>query len=113
MNKIRDGDLYKVVNVFGRIFHLFYGYYDEQDKYGKYREPVPIYPNFIEHPEYTDNGYPFATEMQDICPHYQGKRGEDSCFACSHFRKGDEMIGICLCEARINAEEPEKAKITN
>ncbi len=104
MNKIRDGDLYKAVDVFGKTFHLYYGFYEEQDKYGKYAEPVPIYPNFIENPEYTDDGYPFTTEMQDICSHYQGKVGEDSCFACSNFSKGSEMIGLCLCKKRIKTK---------
>lgn len=104
MNNMRDGNLYKVVNVFGKAFELYYGYYDEQDRYSKYAEPVPIYPNFIENPLYDGNGNPFATEMQDICPHYQGKDGEDSCFACSHFCKGDEMIGLCLCKARRKQE---------
>lgn len=105
MNKIRDGDLYKVVNVFRKVFNLYYGYYEEQDKYGKYTEPVPIYPNFIENPQYSENGHPFTTEMQDICTHYQGKEGEDSCFFCSHFCKGSELIGLCLCKARAKTED--------
>lgn len=100
MNKIRDGDLYKVVTVFGKSFELYYGYYDELEKSSKYTEPIPIYPSFIHEPLYTADGYPFATEMQDICSHFCGSDGEDSCFACRHFQKGEELIGICKCEKR-------------
>lgn len=101
MNKIRDGDLYKIVNVYGRIFELYYGYYDEIERKSPYTDPIPIYPSFIDEPVYTADGYPFATEMQDICSHFLGKEGEDSCFACHHFKKGDELIGICKCEQRL------------
>ena len=97
MNKIRDGDLYKVITVFGKTFELYYGYYDESERYGKYHEPIPIYPSFIQDPLYTGDGYPFVTAMQDICPHFQGSEGEDSCFACRHFVAGEELIGVCKC----------------
>ena len=100
MNKIHEGDLYKTVTVWGKTFELYYGYYDEIEKEGKYTEPIPIYPNLIKEPIYTDDGYPFATEMQDICSSFLGREGEDSCFACRHFEKGDELIGICKCEKR-------------
>ena len=101
MNKIRDGDLYKVVTVHGKTFELYYGYYDEMERKSRYTEPIPIYPSFLEEPSYTVDGYPFATEMQDICSHFLGTEGEDSCIACRHFQKGDEMIGICRCEQRL------------
>ena len=100
MTKIRDGDLYKVVTVFGKTFELYYGYYDELERTGKYTEPIPIYPSFIANPLYTEDGYPFATEMQDICSHFRGSEEEDSCFACRYFEKGDELIGKCTCEER-------------
>lgn len=101
MNKIRDGDLYKTVTVFNKTFELYYGYYDESERQSKYTEPIPIYPSFIDEPMYTEDGYPFATEMQDICRHFLGNEGEDSCFACRHFQKGEELIGICRCQQRI------------
>ena len=100
MNRIREGDLYKIFTVCGKTFELHYGYYDEIEKEGKYTEPIPIYPDFIKEPLYTDAGYPFATEMQDICSFFLGREGEDSCFACRHFEQGDELIGICKCEKR-------------
>lgn len=93
----REGDLYKQVTVAGKTFELFYGYYEEFERYGKYNDPIPIYPNFIAKPEYTDDGIPFVTKMQDICQHYQGKATGDSCAQCAHFQKGDDLIGLCRC----------------
>ena len=100
MSQIRDGDLYKIVTVFGKTFELYYGYYDEMERNGKYTEPIPIYPSFLEAPLYTEDGYPFATAMQDICQYFCGSEGEDSCFACRHFEAGEELIGKCKCERR-------------
>ncbi len=96
----KEGDLYKSINVFGRVFTLYYGYYEEKDKYSKFSEPIPIYPNFIEYPMFTDEGYPFATEMQDICGYYNGAEDGESCYRCLHFHKGNELIGICRCTQR-------------
>lgn len=101
MKKIRDGDLYKVLTVFGEKFELYYGYYDERDRYGKYAEPLPIYPDFTREPRYTEDGYPFATEMQDVCIHYLGREGEEGCYACAHFERGEDMIGLCRCKERL------------
>lgn len=100
MNKIRDGDLYKSVEVFGKIFNLYYGYYTEEDRQSAYAEPIPVYPNFYEKPQYTDDGYPFATEMQDVCEYYSSNIESDYCYLCSHFKKGTELIGLCSCKER-------------
>lgn len=104
MQKICDGDLYKIITIFNSTFELYYGYYEESDRYTKNAEPVPIYPSFLKEPRYTAEGHPFVTEMQDICPYYKGKEGEESCFACSHFQKGEELIGICLCRERMKPD---------
>lgn len=94
-NAPREGELYKSVSVFGRTFELKYGYYSDSDR--KY-EPDIIYPNFIENPEYTDDGRPFVTAMQEPCKEFSDKRGEDStCGDCSYYNKGTELIGICVC----------------
>ena len=45
-NKVKEGDVYKVVKIFDRTFELRYGYYNELDRNGKYNEPIPIYPDF-------------------------------------------------------------------
>lgn len=111
-NKHKEGDFFKSVELDGKKFDLYYGYYEEKDKYSKYAEPIPIYPDFIRDPVYNDEGYPFATEMQDTCEHFQCDGEGESCYLCSHFCKGEELIGICKCEARKKSPEgnniPEK-----
>ena len=94
-NTAKEGDLYKSVTVFGKTFELYYGYYEEYERHSKFNEPVPIYPNFKDEPQYTENGCPFVTEMQAACEHYKGKPDEHICYGCEHFGKGDELIGIC------------------
>lgn len=105
MKEIRDGDLYKTVTVFGKSFSLYYGYYDDAERKSRYGEPTPIYPDFIKNPLYVQEGYPFATEMQDVCGHYEGIADGESCYSCRHFQKGEELIGLCRCEARKALEE--------
>ena len=96
MNKIRDGDLYRTVTVFGRSFDLYYGYYEEYER--SRGEPIPIYPDFKQNPEYTDDGYPFVTQMQDLCEQGESKFLEGCCVDCKYYRHGDDLIGICSCE---------------
>ena len=40
MHKIRDGDIYKIIELHGSTFELRYGYYEEYER-GR-EEPVPI-----------------------------------------------------------------------
>ena len=35
---IKEGDLYKVITIYGKTFELYYGYYEEKDRYSKYNE---------------------------------------------------------------------------
>ena len=94
----REGELYKEISAHGRVFRLYYGYYEENDRYSKYNEPVELYPDFIKNPVYTDEGVPFATAMQDPCQFFKGKRDEDStCYHCSYYNKCEELLGICTC----------------
>lgn len=104
----KEGDLYKIVNVFDSTFELYYGYYDENDRLSKYNDPIPIYPDFRKHPVYTKNCFPFVTEMQDACIYYKGRRGEDTCFYCESFKRGQELIGLCLNENNMNNIKGEK-----
>lgn len=99
-DSIKEGAVYKVAAVSNKIFELRYGYYDESDRNGKYNDPIPIYPNFIENPEYTTDGHPIVTAMQDVCEHYAGRASGDSCGVCAHFGKAEELFGICKCEKR-------------
>ncbi len=106
-NTIREGDLYKVLNVFGRTFSLYYGYYDDIERHSKYNDPIPIYPDFLAEPQYTPEGIPFATAMQDACPHYAGNDNDGSCQSCRHFQECEDLLGICHCDRRkAAASEP-------
>lgn len=93
-NEPREGDVYAVVEVFGKIFELRYGYYDDRDRSGP---PDVIYPDFIKEPVYTDGGEPLVTRMQDACPCYKGQSRRDDaiCGDCRHFESGKEWFGIC------------------
>ena len=96
----REGELYRVVNIHGKSFALHYGYYEECDRVNPLAHPIPIYPDFIEEPQYTDEGYAFVTMMQDACQHYDGKAEPDNdCSGCRYFRRREELFGICTCQA--------------
>ena len=107
-NTPKEGDLYKVVETFGKTFELRYGYYDERDRQSPLCDPAVIYPDFIKKPLFTETGEPFVTMMQDACGHYEGntKRTPDStCAECKHFKQGKEWFGICTCPKNKRANE--------
>lgn len=97
MENIKEGSLYKSIDLHGTNFKIKYGYYDDKDRHSKYNEPIPIFPDFIKNPMYTNKGQPFVTHMQDKCIHYIGDESIDSCYKCKHFVKGVDLIGICSC----------------
>lgn len=94
---LKEGDLYKVISLFGKTFELRYGYYSESERNSKFNEVIPIYPDFISFPQYTPEGHPFVTQMQDICIHFDGEDGGDDCFSCRHYHHGEDLLGICKC----------------
>lgn len=96
MHKIRDGDLYRVVELFGQRFELHYGYYEEYERHSG--EPVPIYPDFKKSPVYSEDGHPFVTQMQELCAHGESKFTDGCCVDCKHYSHGDDLIGICTNE---------------
>ena len=101
MKKPREGDIYKVIEHYGRHFELRYGYYESFERESEFGEPIPIYPDFLKNPEYTEDGYPFVTQMQESCKRGKGDFAFDACCAyCIYFEPGDELIGICRCENR-------------
>ena len=93
MNKIRDGDLYRRIKINGREIEIRYGYYADYER-GR-QEPLPIYPNFIAEPMYTDDGYLLATAMQDVCDRFEGGDPEMGCFSCKFFLPKEDFLGIC------------------
>ncbi len=96
--KVREGDLYKIVDVAGKSFEIRYGYSCDGER--ARWEPIPIYPDFTASPEYTAEGYPFVTAYQDVCKYYSPKpkaTEEGWCNDCILFDKQEEYIGICKC----------------
>lgn len=92
----KEGDLYKIIQCHGRTFEIRYGFYAECDRCHRYAEPMAIYPDFMKHPQYTDNGEPFATAIQTPCDSFSGRRDENSsCEDCDFYQHGDELLGIC------------------
>ena len=103
----REGALYKVIELHGCQFSLHYGYYEEQERENPASELMPIYPDFLRHPRYTADGYPFVTKMQDPCAYYKGKASDDrDCGECQYYLQGDELLGICVCPKN-KQNEPE------
>ncbi len=99
MRNIKEGDLYKILEVGGICFEIRYGYVSEEERRRGW-EPDPIYPNFKEHPQYTSEGIPLVTAFQDACSQYlpkEGHGGECWCNDCIYFQKGSDGIGLCLC----------------
>ena len=96
-----EGKLYKSLDVFGQAFEIFYGYYEECERDNPHVDPMPIYPDFIINPQFTSDGYPFVTKMQDACGYYKGKISKyPECAECEHYRHGDDFLGICINDNR-------------
>ena len=43
---INEGRLFKRIELLGKVFEIYYGYYEEKDRKGQYNESIPIYPDF-------------------------------------------------------------------
>lgn len=93
--------LHKIYQVGDRSFPIYFEY-DEQ-----MGERYPAYPDFEEHPEYTREGHPFVTAVQERCPFVKVKSLEEEmpseCSDCAWFYREHtpyDPIGICMCDAR-------------
>ena len=94
----KEGELYREVELYGRTFALYYGYYEECDRQNPLCEPIVIYPDFQKEPVYTDEGEPFVTMMQDVCESYNGNAEpttDTTCAECKYFGHGEEWFGVC------------------
>ena len=98
--KRREGELYREIELHGKRFNIYYGYYDDKERKNPYNEPIPIFPDFIFSPEHTEDGYAFATAIQVTCESFEGEHNEDGCHGCKHYEGGDALIGICRCPKR-------------
>lgn len=99
----------KTYHVGGRTFPVYLEYDEEME------ESYPVYPDFEEHPEYTDEGRPFATAAQESCPNAKpGAPGEvppGDCGGCGWFYREQtpcDPIGICMCDLRGVKDDKEK-----
>ena len=107
MKKHNEGEIYKVISLCGKIFELRYGYYEEFERESKFSEPIPIYPDFVTDPQYTAEGYPLATQMQEPCRYGRLRGRLDPCCAdCLFFCEGEDLIGICKSESRRKKASP-------
>jgi len=89
---------YRVCRAGGKMFTIYLEYDD------RLKESYPVYPDFTEHPEYTDEGRPFATAEQESCPCCKPKiAGEPiplDCGGCGWFFREQtpcDPIGVCMC----------------
>lgn len=98
----KEGDLYKELSIGGNSFRILYGYYEDFEREGHYNEPMPIYPDLLKNPVFTQNGEPISTAIQDVCMHYTGRPESegDSCSDCIHFKLHEDLFGICSCPLR-------------
>lgn len=98
----KEGDLFKVIHLHGRVFEIRYGFYEECDRHNQFAEPIEIYPDFIKNPQHTVEGFPFITAIQSPCHHFVGNRDSNStCEECAYYSHGEELLGICTCPMNI------------
>lgn len=94
----KEGELFKIIELYGKTFEIRYGFYEERDRHNRYAEPVEIYPDFIEKPVYTDEGFPFVTAIQTPCQNFVGEKNENStCEECAYYQHCEELLAICRC----------------
>ena len=96
---IKEGDLYRIIEIEGKRFEIYYGYESESERQHGW-EPTPLYPNFTEQPQYTKEGVPFAVAYSEVCAHYapvQREAEDEWCAGCAHFDKREDVIGLCRC----------------
>lgn len=105
MEKIKEGALYKSIEIEGVRFDIYYGYECEGER-ARGWEPEPVYPNFLTNPQYTQEGKPFVLIHDEICANYQPISKTTECICCSnckHFSRLEEVIGVC--NAKSNKEK--------
>ena len=106
-----EGELFKVLEVHGGRFEIYYGYYEECERNNPVVDPMPIYPDFTEQPQYTADGFAYVTKMQDACRYYEGKPGKfNDCAECQYYLHGDELLGICTCPKNKRVTHPKNSQ---
>ena len=106
VSNIKDGALYKTIEIGGTRFDIYYGFYNEREKKLGY-EPTPIYPDFDKNPSYTKNGTLIVAVYKDLCEHFKPLPQTielNGCVNCVYFDKKEECIGLCKCTAKQRAK---------
>ena len=99
---VKNGELYKSVEVEGVRFDIYYGYESENVKRLGW-EPTPQYPDFNTQPTFSPQGKRFTLTYGEICNDYQpiSKTTERICCQnCKLFNKKEEYIGLCESKNR-------------
>ena len=96
----KEGELYKVYDIDGKVFEVYYGYYSENERGSV--EPLPIFPDFIKNPVYLKNGSPIVSRICPPCECYSpiNTNCEDWCGDCKHYLNATDEISVCKCEKR-------------
>lgn len=100
MRNPKEGDIFKTIILHGKSFELRYGYYEDFERESEFGEPIPIYPDFLKSPQYSNEGYPFVTQMQEKCSDAIIFQNGDCCTDCIYYHHGEELLGLCKCEKK-------------
>lgn len=106
MGDIKEGMLYKSVEIDGVRFDIYYGYECEGER-NRGWEPEPLYPNFTTNPQFNQKGKPFALTYDEVCDEYKPISKTTECICCANcklFEKREEVIGVCNAKKRNNKE---------
>lgn len=101
-------------NIEGTVLDILLQYDEDSGKY------MEIYPDFIETPIYTPEGYPILFTGEDACTYAESVEGEPciDCGSCRFYRQApNTLIGVCghpkkRCneEKQYNTEYEEETK---
>ena len=103
--KLQERSLYRVFRAGGREFRIYHEYIPQMGK------SYPAYPDFVERPEYTADGRPFALHVQEGCPLGRCREGggpePENCGLCRYFCReaADIPIGVCSHEGMRRRDE--------
>lgn len=98
-NEIKEGDLYKIVEVAGKKFDIRYERLEDPDP----EDPDALVPHlflFEENPEYTKDGFAFRNKFDSVCPYLKPKDHDfynHECERCVYLSETVEYIGVCRC----------------
>lgn len=98
---MREKEVCKTYRVRGKCFCIYMEHDEQLD------ENYPVYPDFETYPQYTDDGRPFATAVQESClnckPNIPGEPMPSDCGGCGWFYREQtpyDPIGVCMCDLR-------------